>query len=78
MPSITKNFTWQISHILKLKFNTMKNLIIATLLFVSVFSCGIYLGAEIQKKETLNRALTFGETDFYSYEQVEYIILSNN
>jgi hypothetical protein len=56
----------------------MKNLIITALLFVSVFCCGIYLGAEIQKKETLNRAKSYGETDFYSYEQVEYIILSNN
>ena len=56
----------------------MKNLIITALLIVLIFAFGIYSGAEIQKKETLNRSKSCGETDFYSYEQVEFIILSNN
>jgi hypothetical protein len=56
----------------------MKNLIITALLIIFTFAFGIYIGTENQKKETLNRAKSYGETDFYSYEQLEYIILSNN
>jgi len=56
----------------------MKNTIIIIALITLVFSFGIYIGTENQKESTLNRAKSYGETDFYSYEQVEYIILSNN
>lgn len=56
----------------------MKNAFILSLCFCTVFSFGIYIGTETQKKETLNRAKSYGETDFYTYEQVEFIILSNN
>ncbi len=55
-----------------------KEILILIALIIFSFAFGIYSGAEIQKKETLNRAKSYGETDFYSYEQVEYIILSNN
>lgn len=55
-----------------------KEILILIALIIFSFSFGIYAGAEIQKKETLNRATSYGETDFYSYEQVEFIILSNN
>lgn len=55
-----------------------KETFILIALIILSFAFGIYAGAEIQKKETLNRAISYGETDFYSYEQIEFIILSNN
>lgn len=55
----------------------MKNALIILLCFCLVFIFGIFAGANCQKQETLNRAKSFGETDLYTYEQVEFIILSN-
>jgi hypothetical protein len=55
-----------------------KETFILIALIIFSFAFGIYIGTENQKKETLNRAKSYGETDFYSYEQVEFIILSNN
>jgi len=53
----------------------MKKEITIAILIIAVFVAGIYAGADLQKQSTLQRAVSIGETDFYSYENVEFIIL---
>lgn len=58
--------------------NESKDILIIILLIIALFIIGIYIGASLQKDATLNRAKSYGETDIYTYEQVEFIILANN
>jgi len=58
--------------------NELKDVLIIVVLLIALFITGIYIGASLQKDATLNRAKSYGETDVYTYEQVEFIILANN
>lgn len=58
--------------------NELKEILIIVVLITALFIIGIYIGASLQKEGCLNRAKSYGETDLYTYEQVEFIIIGNN